>query len=354
MHRTLDTPDPRTPQTPLTDLDRSVARLKARELALHQRTKDQRYSDMSRDDQSAFDSITRERSRLNALQYKQNFRRDRRRTAPAIHSGHRRELSPDRRRIPFNQRLDRALLDLGVYRTIALQDVCAVHFDGHPYTSRRGLDKLKRQGFLSEHTAKGPKSKPYQVLSLTDRGKQQAQRFRAKRGLDPHQHLWSGCVKQSDMAHEVAIFRAAQIEINRLEASGNRIKRIRLDAELKRIVFRKAETARIQKGRTAADQARRQAAQELDLPVQDNQVVYPDAQIEYEDAAGRSGRANIEVVTDNYRVASIASKAQAGFALYGSAGASSRARQAFSKLPGLSNDNSGGGSSRHDDPVIEL
>ena len=355
MHRPLDTPDSRTAGDPRVDLERSLARLKAKEQAFNQETRGQRYDDMSPHHRSTFDYISRERSRLNTLQYKHNRRRDRRSTRSTIHSGHRKQFDPDRQRISFNERLDRALLDLGIYRTIALQDLCTAHFDGHPYTARRGLDKLKRQGLLTEHTAHGPKTKPYKVLTLTDRGKDQAWRLRDKRGLDPGQQLWSGYVKQADMAHEVAIFRAAQIETGRLQAEGHRIKRIRLDAELKRIVSRTTESARHQDGKRAADKARRQAAEALDLPVENHKVIYPDAQIEYEDSAGRSGRANIEVVTDSYRASSIASKAKAGFALYASSGASARAGRALGKLPRFSDGGEGRrGSSKPDDPVIEL
>ena len=42
----------------------------------------------------------------------------------------------------------------------------------------------------------------------------------------------------------------------------------------------------------------------------------PDAQIEYVDAAGRTGRCNVEVASEHYRGRSIRARARAGFALY--------------------------------------
>ena len=249
-----------------------------------------------------------------------------------IRSGHRGEYSPRNERIPFNQRLDNALLDLGLYRTIALKDFSAAHFDGHPYATRRAVERLKRDGLIEEHTSRGPKRKPYKVLTLTDQGHDLAQALAPKHGLDPDQQVWSHLVKRSDTGHEVAVYRAGRAESARLEKDGARIKRIRLDAELKRTIAQKTETARNKGGRPAADMARRQAAEDLGLPVQDDKVIYPDAQIEYDDAAGRTGRVNIEVVTDNYRSAAIVAKAKAGFALYGSSGASARAGRTLRNL----------------------
>ena len=60
------------------------------------------------------------------------------------------------------------------------------------------------------------------------------------------------------------------------------------------------------------------AAHELGLFVANEQdVVYPDAQLEIEDADGVSGRVNVEIVSDHYHAAAIAAKAAAGYALHG-------------------------------------
>ena len=60
-------------------------------------------------------------------------------------------------------------------------------------------------------------------------------------------------------------------------------------------------------------------AGELGLPVDDEgRVLHPDAQIEYEDAEGRTGRVNIEVASGNYSQETIKAKAAAGFAMHAS------------------------------------
>ena len=45
-------------------------------------------------------------------------------------------------------------------------------------------------------------------------------------------------------------------------------------------------------------------------------MLYPDAQIEYAAAAGRTGRVNIEAVSGNYREPAVRAKAAAGFRLH--------------------------------------
>ena len=45
-------------------------------------------------------------------------------------------------------------------------------------------------------------------------------------------------------------------------------------------------------------------------------MLYPDAQIEYVDAEGRSGRVNVEVASGHYRAGSVRAKASAGFRMH--------------------------------------
>ena len=61
--------------------------------------------------------------------------------------GHRREYDPrTTERQTFQNRTDRAVADVGMYRNVAYRDVVDAHFDGHPYTARRGVDSMVRSG----------------------------------------------------------------------------------------------------------------------------------------------------------------------------------------------------------------
>ena len=206
----------------------------------------------------------------------------------------------------------------GALSSRVLQRPVRKHFDGHPFATRRMVTQMKQAGLIEEHEATGPQGNTFKVLTATERGKGAAHRAAVDAGLDPEQRTWTGLVKPAELSHDTAVYRAAQDERARIEAEGGRVTRVRIDAELKAVVATATEKARAAGGDRAADEAKRAAAQELGLPMQDDRVMYPDAQLEIEDADGISGRVNVEVASDHYHAAAIAAKAGAGFAMHGS------------------------------------
>ena len=239
-----------------------------------------------------------------------------------------------------------------MYRTVAYKDLSEAHFDGHPYATRRAVDRMIQQGDVQEQTAKGPQGGTYKVLTLTGKGVYRAEVAARAGGLESGQKAWSGMVKSAELQHDTAVFRAARIEQGKLIEKGAVLKRVRIDAELKREVARASETARARGGKEAADAARVEKAAELGLPVKAGKVEYPDAQLEY-DLDGRSGRVNVEIATEHYSTKSIGAKAAAGFAVHGSNGrAALRVARALGRDEGRGG---GGGSSKDRDPgSIEL
>ena len=261
--------------------------------------------------------------------------------------GHRREYDPRTERKSFEGRVNRAVADVGMYRSVAYRDLAEAHFEGHPYAARRAVDRMVRSGHVREHNAEGPQGGSYKVLTLTGHGVERAERVARDQGLDKEQKAWSGLVKHGELQHDVAVFRAARIEQVKLLEQGAVLKRIRIDAELKREIARATETARARGGKEAADAARFEAAEALGLPVKNGRVEYPDAQLEYHDVEGRTGRVNVEVATEHYSAKSIAAKAAAGFAVHGSNG---RAAARVARVAGrgsrmLGQDDGGGGGS---------
>ena len=267
-------------------------------------------------------------------------------------NGHRREYDPRAERKSAQDRGDRAVADVGMYRSVAYRDLAEVHFEGHPYAARRAVGRMVRAGHVREHTAKGPQGDTYKVLTLTERGVERAERVAGEQGLDPAQKAWSGLVKPGELQHDVAVFRAARIEQARLLEQGAVLKRVRIDAELKREIARATESARARGGKAAADAARFEAAEALGLPVKDGRVEYPDAQLEYSDMEGRTGRVNVEIATEHYSAKSIAAKAAAGFTVHGSGGrASAKVARSLGQDRG---GGGGGGSGGRDQGSIEL
>ena len=251
-----------------------------------------------------------------------------------MRDGHRREhaASRDRGSTSFRERCRGALADIGIYGAVSYRDLAEAHFGGHPYTTRRAVNAWTREGLAKESTAKGPKGRPFKVLTLTRKGAAAIRDLDAGQGLDPGQHIRSAArlLQHAQLAHDTAIYRACGRERQRLLERGAAIRRVRLDGELKSAVARRSESARARDGRRAADAERHRAAGELGLPIDaQGRVLYPDAQIEYTDAEGRSGRVNIEVASGHYRQGSVRAKAAAGFRMHANGPAGARVLRAL-------------------------
>ena len=158
--------------------------------------------------------------------------------------GHRREYDPRSERQNFQDRIDRAVADVGVYRSVATRDLAEAHFEGHPFAARRAVERMVRAGHVREHTACGPQGGAFKVLTLTERGVERAERVARDQGLDQKQKAWAGLVKPNELQHDVAVFRAARMEQARLFEQGAVLKRIRIDAELKGVIARATERPR--------------------------------------------------------------------------------------------------------------
>ena len=215
------------------------------------------------------------------------------RTSYRMRDGHRREYAADRERgsISFRDRSEQALADVGIYHCVSFRDLAETHFGGHPYTTRRAVNTWIREGLAKESTAEGPKGRPFKALTLTRKGVAEARKLAAERGLDLGQEIRATRLQHSQIAHDTAIYRACRLEQQRLIEQDAAIRRVRLDDELKSTVARRSESARAKEGRRAADAERHRVAAGLGLPIDEQgHVLFPDAQIEYTDADGRSGR----------------------------------------------------------------
>ena len=316
------------------ELGRARARLKAREQALEQRSRGQRGNARSPE----------QRSRLQS-------RQDRRQEMPQRRSGHRRELGRTRHKgLDMPERTQACLREVGLYRSASHRDLVEAHFSGHRFAAAKGLANLIRSGAMQKHQARGPKGGAFTVYTLTKAGAALAQRQAVRSGLDPQQRTWAGMVKPREASHDAQVAKACRKEIEAIAAKGGRLRRVLIDAELKSILAKRSEAARIKEGREEADRERQQAAAELHLPCNDQgRVQIPDAQIQYADQAGNLGRVNVEVTSDQYGAAAIQAKSAAGFSMHGSgkggAGLSS---------PGGGGGKRGGGRSGRDPASVEL
>ena len=255
-----------------------------------------------------------------------------------------------RERIDFDQRKRNALDDVATYRVVSVRDLVEQRFGGNAFAARKGIAALKKDGLLEEHTIRVKSGKTFRVLTATNQGRRKAWGSRKHN----QQRYWDGLAKPSEIRHDTTVYRAARSEIAMLEKSGATVKRIQLDYEMKARVAKIAEKARAKQGEKAAHAAKLEAAQQMNLAVDEQgKVHYPDAHIEYEDQKGAAGRVDVEVTSGNYRSKSLQSKMAAGFKMYANGTA---AKRLLSSALGIKEPKSGGrgGGSNRDEELFEL
>ena len=244
------------------------------------------------------------------------------------HRGRRVERRDPRRR-SREEREEDVLELLGTYRVISRRALVEFAFDGHPFAASRTLASLERRGFAEASTiARGRRG--YQVFSLTGSGRDLIAERRRKRRRDARreeQRFWSGFGDTRQLAHDHRVFEAVMQDTEQLRAEGGRIRRVRLESELRGVLSAAGETARVVSGPDAARVARCQAARRIGLAVFEREVPLPDALIEIEDAHGRVLVRGIEVASSSYTRAQVRAKRLAGFRLYSVPGFRRQERQ---------------------------
>ncbi|MYA80909.1 MAG: hypothetical protein F4X39_10355, partial [Acidobacteriia bacterium] len=242
-----------------------------------------------------------------------------------------------RDRIDFEQRKRQALDDVATYRVVSMRDLVEHSFGGNAFAARKGIDALKNEGLLHEHTVRVKSGKTFRVVFASQKGRRQA--WGSRKNDD--QRYWCGLAKPSEIRHDAAVYRAARSEIAKLAKAGATVKRIQLDYEMKSRVSKIAEKARSKDGGEAAFLAKIEAAKQMHLPTDgDGKIHYPDARIEYEDEQGSLGRVDVEVTSGNYRSKGLQAKLSAGFKMYANGNA---AKQRIASALGIREPKSAGG-----------
>lgn len=230
-------------------------------------------------------------------------------------------------------RVDAVLWNLAVYRAVSRRAIVASCFDGHAFAANPVLAQLQRDGFV--HTAKVKSGRyGYQVLGLTDRGldwlrDRRDDRVVSGRAAPPDrkknhpwdawaddQRLWPTRQLDRQLRHDHQVFEAVLQDAEPELEAGGRIRRVRLDAELRGLLASADSTARATGGRKAAADARRTEAARLGLTVFKQGAPIPDALVEIERPDGEVVVRAIEVATGSYSTAQIADKVRAGFRVY--------------------------------------
>jgi len=156
--------------------------------------------------------------------------------APHVHAGRR----ADRRegpRVPYEERLALTLETIGIFRVVSRKALVAHCFDGHPFAANKALRRLERDGLVRAVRVERGKH-GYQVFTLTGKGRDRAAERRRKGAgvravLSDEQRYWEGLADPRQLRHDHQVFEAVAQDAADVGSSGGRVRRVRLESELR-------------------------------------------------------------------------------------------------------------------------
>ena len=213
-----------------------------------------------------------------------------------------------------------ALATIGAFRVVQVEDLRdALEAGPSDATHDQRTGRLQDEGLLERIPLDG---RERDVVVLTDHGRELLEAHRLGRPDAPGQAFYAGLRKPRELSHDAQVYRAFRRAEERIRGQGGRVRRVVLDYELKR--HYQCFLQERNRGRADSDGRPDRTAEEVaawarqhDLPYFDDCVHFPDARIEYEDAARDLRHEDIEVVTPHYRGAHAAGAARSGFRRYG-------------------------------------
>ncbi len=204
------------------------------------------------------------------------------------------------------------LTEVGKFRVVALEDLAKHAYAGDRSRLDSDLRNLIHQRLVARRDTSILKKKSQQVLTLTKEGK----RLIGRHGFVlKDQAMYSGFVKPKEADHDAALYRLYHKSADEIERKGGKVLRVQLDYELKEKLYRTLGQAQAQgEGQT---QRRKEAfAHQLQLPVVNGKVSFPDLRIEYANQEMEISRVDLELATGHYHAGHLAEKARAGFQIY--------------------------------------
>lgn len=204
------------------------------------------------------------------------------------------------------------LTEVGKFRVVSVEDVTKFNYAGDRSRMESDLRNLKEQGLVVERGTSALKKESRQVLTLTKQG----QHLIRRHGFLPEdQAIYSGLVKPKEADHDADLYRMYQKAADEIERKGGRVLQVQLDYELKGNLYQRLGRAQAQAdGET--ERLKAAFARELQLPVLQGKVSFPDLRIEYETQEVEIARMDLELATRHYHAGHLAEKARAGFQLY--------------------------------------
>jgi len=218
-----------------------------------------------------------------------------------------------------------AMTDVGTFRTVDVQDLKRFAYAGYERAMNHDLCELRTAGLIEEKTLVRAHKEPRKVVALTAKGQRIV---RKASGLPKDQALYHGFVKPREIEHDADLYKVYQQAAEEIRKEGGKPVRVRLDFELKGAVQREKNAV---KGLAQEEQKKRLEvfAKQHNVAINGTRIHVPDVQLEYETRDGELERANLELVSENYRNEGIRGKAEAGFVIYARGGDTARIRRAL-------------------------
>ena len=204
------------------------------------------------------------------------------------------------------------LTQVGKFRVVGVEDLTTFAYNGDRERMESDLQSLSRQGLVEQRGTSPLKKESRRVLTLTGQG----QRLIRRHGLVPEdQTIYSGLVKPKEAEHDTDLYRMYHKAADEIERKGGKLLGVQLDYELKEKLYQRLGRAQ-GRGRGETQRLKETFAHDLQLPVVQGKVSFPDLRIEYATQENEIERIDLELATRHYHAGHIAEKARAGFQLY--------------------------------------
>jgi hypothetical protein len=204
----------------------------------------------------------------------------------------------------------RTLTDIGKFRVVPADDLTRFGYPGNRAQMEGDVRNLARHGLVEQRTIEGHPSYSTKVLTLTKDGQRLLERAQL---VSNRQATYHGLVKPKEARHDADVYRLYQKVSREIERSGGKVRRVVLDFELKKDLYKKLSRMRPDKD---PRYERIFIANQFDLKVVDGKIPIPDLRIEYEDDCRDVHRLDLEIATRDYRPQGLSEKARAGFHMF--------------------------------------
>ena len=204
----------------------------------------------------------------------------------------------------------RTLTDIGKFRVVPPDDLARFSYNGDRSQMESDLRNLTRQGLVDERAIEGHSSFSTRVLALTKDGHQLVERAEL---VSRKQATYHGFAKPKEARHDADVYRLYQKVAREIERSHGKVRRVILDFELKKDLYRALSRMRPDKD---PRYERISVASHFDLKVVNGKIPIPDLRIEYEDECRDVHRLDLEIATRDYRPQGLGEKAKAGFHMF--------------------------------------